>query len=120
VASPGPVDEESCVFADRLPVRVDTLKIGRSFISGHGSRTPSEPILEGIIALAHKLSLDVVAEGIERAGALRRHGWLFRRTMTLPRNSPARSRSRTAGTSLIDRSSRVWENTIFPWLSQRP
>jgi diguanylate cyclase (GGDEF)-like protein len=45
---------------------IDILKIDRSFVSGTGSGTPSEPILEGIIALAHKLSLDVIAEGIEQ------------------------------------------------------
>jgi diguanylate cyclase (GGDEF)-like protein len=45
---------------------VDIIKIDRSFVSGRGASTPSEPILEGIIGLAHKLSLDVVAEGIEQ------------------------------------------------------
>ena len=44
---------------------VDILKIDRSFVSGHGASAPSVPILEGIIELAHKLSLDVIAEGIE-------------------------------------------------------
>jgi diguanylate cyclase (GGDEF)-like protein len=44
---------------------IDILKIDRSFVSGRGATTPSEPILEGIIELAHKLSLDVIAEGIE-------------------------------------------------------
>jgi EAL domain-containing protein (putative c-di-GMP-specific phosphodiesterase class I) len=54
---------------------IDILKIDRSFVSGTGSGTPSEPILEGIIALAHKLSLDVIAEGIEQPEqlALLRH-----------------------------------------------
>jgi diguanylate cyclase (GGDEF)-like protein len=54
---------------------IDILKIDRSFVSGSGSSTPSEPILEGIIALAHKLSLDVIAEGVEEPEqlALLRH-----------------------------------------------
>jgi EAL domain-containing protein (putative c-di-GMP-specific phosphodiesterase class I) len=44
---------------------IDILKIDRSFVSGRSATTPSEPILEGIIELARKLSLDVIAEGIE-------------------------------------------------------
>ena len=44
---------------------IDILKIDRSFVSGHGSAAPSEPMLEGIIELARKLSLEVIAEGIE-------------------------------------------------------
>jgi diguanylate cyclase (GGDEF)-like protein len=44
---------------------VDILKIDRSFVSGQASVTPSVPMLEGILGLANKLSLAVVAEGIE-------------------------------------------------------
>jgi len=44
---------------------VDILKIDRSFVSGHDSGSPSVPMLEGILGLAQKLSLDVIAEGIE-------------------------------------------------------
>jgi diguanylate cyclase (GGDEF)-like protein len=47
----------------RLPV--DILKIDRSFVSGQASDTPSVPMLEGILGLAGKLSLAVIAEGIE-------------------------------------------------------
>jgi EAL domain-containing protein (putative c-di-GMP-specific phosphodiesterase class I) len=43
---------------------VDILKIDRSFVSGHGT-SPSVPMLEGILGLANKLSLTVIAEGIE-------------------------------------------------------
>ena len=43
---------------------VDILKIDRSFVSGHGT-SPSVPMLEGILGLANKLSLAVIAEGIE-------------------------------------------------------
>jgi EAL domain-containing protein (putative c-di-GMP-specific phosphodiesterase class I) len=49
---------------------VDILKIDRTFVSGHGSSGPSVPILEGIIELAHKLSLELIAEGIEESGQL--------------------------------------------------
>jgi diguanylate cyclase (GGDEF)-like protein len=44
---------------------VDILKIDRSFVSGQTSATPSVPMLEGILGLANKLSLAVIAEGIE-------------------------------------------------------
>ncbi|MDT5321913.1 MAG: hypothetical protein QOD88_4435, partial [Mycobacterium sp.] len=44
---------------------VDILKIDRSFVSGQASSTPSVPMLEGILGLAGKLSLPVIAEGIE-------------------------------------------------------
>jgi EAL domain-containing protein (putative c-di-GMP-specific phosphodiesterase class I) len=44
---------------------VDILKIDRSFVFGQASATPSVPMLEGILGLANKLSLAVIAEGIE-------------------------------------------------------
>jgi EAL domain-containing protein (putative c-di-GMP-specific phosphodiesterase class I) len=53
----------------RLPV--DILKIDRCFVSGQASTTPSVPMLEGIIGLANKLSLVVIAEGIEEPEQLR-------------------------------------------------
>ena len=43
----------------------DILKIDRSFLSPQEGQTPSTAMLEGILGLAHKLSLDVIAEGIE-------------------------------------------------------
>jgi EAL domain-containing protein (putative c-di-GMP-specific phosphodiesterase class I) len=45
---------------------VDILKIDRTFVSGQASISPSVPMLEGIVGLAHKLSVDVIAEGIEQ------------------------------------------------------
>ena len=44
---------------------VDILKIDRSFVSGQASALPSVPMLEGILGLASKLSIAVIAEGIE-------------------------------------------------------
>jgi diguanylate cyclase (GGDEF)-like protein len=44
---------------------VDIIKIDRSFVSGQPSAAPSRPMLEGILGLASKLSLAVIAEGIE-------------------------------------------------------
>jgi EAL domain-containing protein (putative c-di-GMP-specific phosphodiesterase class I) len=41
---------------------VDILKIDRSFVSGQTSVLPSVPKLEGILGLANKLSLSVIAE----------------------------------------------------------
>lgn len=43
----------------------DILKIDRSFLSPQEGQTPPTAMLEGILGLAHKLSLDVIAEGIE-------------------------------------------------------
>jgi diguanylate cyclase (GGDEF)-like protein len=48
----------------RLPV--DILKIDRSFVSGQDSGPPSTPMLQGILALAKTLGLEVIAEGIEQ------------------------------------------------------
>jgi diguanylate cyclase (GGDEF)-like protein len=53
----------------RLPV--DILKIDRSFVSGQVSGSSSVPMLEGILGLASKLSLSVIAEGIEEPDHLR-------------------------------------------------
>jgi diguanylate cyclase (GGDEF)-like protein len=52
----------------RLPV--DILKIDRSFISAQTATAASVPMLEGVLGLAAKLSLDVIAEGIEEAAQL--------------------------------------------------
>ena len=53
----------SLITLAALPV--DILKIDRSFVSGQPSASPSVPMLEGILGLAKKLSLEVIAEGIE-------------------------------------------------------
>jgi diguanylate cyclase (GGDEF)-like protein len=47
----------------RLPA--DIVKIDRSFVSGPDAEGPSAPMMEGILGLAEKLSLDLIAEGIE-------------------------------------------------------
>lgn len=44
---------------------VDILKLGRSFFTGQASGPPSVAMLDGIFGLAGKLSLTVIAEGIE-------------------------------------------------------
>jgi diguanylate cyclase (GGDEF)-like protein len=49
---------------------IDILKIDRAFVSGNSSGAPSVPMLEGILGLAAKLGLDVIAEGIEEPDQL--------------------------------------------------
>ncbi len=44
---------------------VDILKIDKSFVSGHAAGPASRPMLEGIVGLAERLGLTVIAEGIE-------------------------------------------------------
>jgi EAL domain-containing protein (putative c-di-GMP-specific phosphodiesterase class I) len=68
------------------------IKIDRSFVSGHASGAPWVPMLEGILGLANKLSLDVVAEGIEepeQLEALRTLGCEMGQGYLLARPAPA-------------------------------
>jgi diguanylate cyclase (GGDEF)-like protein len=44
---------------------IDILKIDQSFVSGHAANSACIAMLEGILGLADKLSLTVIAEGIE-------------------------------------------------------
>ncbi|MEO8804940.1 MAG: EAL domain-containing protein [Burkholderiaceae bacterium] len=53
----------SFAYLARFPV--NSLKIDRSFVSELGSSETSRRIVEGMIRLAHSLSLDVIAEGAE-------------------------------------------------------
>jgi EAL domain-containing protein (putative c-di-GMP-specific phosphodiesterase class I) len=52
----------------RLPI--DILKIDRCLVSDQTTGPPSAPMLEGILGLAHKLSLTVIAAGIEQPDQL--------------------------------------------------
>jgi EAL domain-containing protein (putative c-di-GMP-specific phosphodiesterase class I) len=49
----------------RLPV--DTLKIDRSFVSQMGAPGADTDLVGTIVSLAHRLQLDVIAEGVETA-----------------------------------------------------
>jgi diguanylate cyclase (GGDEF)-like protein len=73
---------------------VDILKVDRSFVSGQASGAPSVPMLEGIFGLANKLSLAVIAEGIEepdQLDLLRRLGCEMGQGFLLARPAPAQA-----------------------------
>jgi diguanylate cyclase (GGDEF)-like protein len=53
----------SLSYLHTLPI--DTLKIDRSFISRLGGQADSGEIVQTILALAHKLGMKVIAEGVE-------------------------------------------------------
>ena len=50
-------------YLHRFPM--DTLKIDRSFVSNLSKSTKNKEIVSSIVMLAHKLGMDVIAEGIE-------------------------------------------------------
>ena len=52
-------------YLRRFPVR--RIKLDRSFVSELGSPSSSHAIVEAIVAMAHKLDLQVIAEGGETA-----------------------------------------------------
>lgn len=68
----------SLSYLQRLPV--DTLKIDRSFVSAMDESGENDEIVRTIMALAHALKLDVIAEGVENVqqlAILRRLGCQF-------------------------------------------
>ena len=78
----------SMAYLKRLPV--DTLKLDRHFVTEIATDTRDADLCAGVIALAHKLGLKVVAEGVETEAQRRAlaerdcdlfQGWLFARPM---------------------------------------
>lgn len=53
-------------------IDVDVLKIDRSFVSGLGRHPADSAIVETVITLGRSLEIDVLAEGVETEGQLRR------------------------------------------------
>src|SRR5690606_41095546 len=79
----------SLSYLQRLPLT--TIKIDRSYTKGIATPGQQRELVRGLIALAHRLGLDVVAEGVEDVGqreALAKEacdvmqGYLFGRAMT--------------------------------------
>ncbi|MGL4753003.1 MAG: EAL domain-containing protein, partial [Aeromonadaceae bacterium] len=68
----------SLAYLQSLPL--DILKADRCFVAALGSDSVNATILEAIIRLAHRLQLDVVAEGVEEA---RQVAWLNQQGVTL-------------------------------------
>jgi len=81
----------SLAYIKRFPI--DVLKVDRSFVMDIPEDTNDMAITAAVIAMAHKLSLSVVAEGVEteeQLSFLRANhcndgqGYLFSRPLTLP------------------------------------
>jgi len=55
----------SLAYLQKMPVQ--ELKIDRAFVGGVKENTPAEVLLDSICTLAHRMNLQVVAEGVETA-----------------------------------------------------
>jgi PAS domain S-box-containing protein len=95
----------SCLH--RFPI--DVLKVDRSFVQNMKGQPHAASVVEAVIKLAHKLGLEVVAEGVERPeqlallhslGCNLMQGYLFSKPLT----------AEAAGLFMVN--SRVWCNAI--------
>ena len=50
-----------------MSLKVDRLKIDRSFVAGIGTSRPNQALISALIGLGHALSIDIVVEGVETA-----------------------------------------------------
>ena len=78
-------------LASLADLPVDVLKLDRSFIAAMGDGDSREAIVAGVVSLADRLGLSIVAEGIETAeqlAALRRLGCGFGQGFHLGRPGP--------------------------------
>lgn len=115
----------SLAYLRRFPVSV--VKIDRSFVTGLGTKDSDVEIVRAVVAMAHSLGLEVIAEGVEtvqqrnllrRLGADRAQGWLYGRPV-LPAlvDRTAADPTTTAGSSAseivrgVELSSGVGENS---------
>ena len=80
----------SLVYLQQLPL--DGIKIDKSFTASIGADAPSSHIVDSVAELAHKLELQIVAEGVEteaqraylsRLGVGWLQGYLFAKPMPL-------------------------------------
>jgi len=94
----------SLSYLQRFPV--DTLKVDRSFVGRLGLDPENQEIVRAIVALAHSLGLDVVAEGVEegsQAALLRSigcecvQGFFFSRPLDGEKAQAAIARSEARG-----------------------
>ncbi|CAN5902286.1 hypothetical protein BH23ACT11_BH23ACT11_24430 [soil metagenome] len=92
----------SLSYLRRLPV--DTLKMDRSFVGKLDARTEEAAIVQAVITLANTMHLEVVGEGVENAGQMRRlrdmgcelgQGYYFSRP--LPANEATELLARSRG-----------------------
>jgi EAL domain-containing protein (putative c-di-GMP-specific phosphodiesterase class I) len=63
------VGQSSLSYVARLPV--DIIKIDRTFVAGMGRDRAADAIVAAVMALADRLELAVVAEGVETADQVR-------------------------------------------------
>jgi diguanylate cyclase (GGDEF)-like protein/PAS domain S-box-containing protein len=76
---------------------IDTLKIDQSFVREIGAEGQSGPVIAAVVAMAHRLNLDVIAEGVETAEQeifLRQEGCDALQGFRLARPMPAEALAR--------------------------
>ncbi len=109
----------SCLsHLQELPL--DSLKIDRSFVMNLGKEDNDPAIVRTIIALAHNLDMEVVAEGIETdeqwqqlqaLGCEWGQGYLFAKPMDIQQATQA-IQSLQEGTAILIDNSSIFENRI--------